>query len=312
MRNLISIDDLDIGDISAIISLSFSMREVLEREIKKVPTLRGKVICLMFFESSTRTRVSFELAAKFLSADTVSFTPSSSAMQKGESMIDTIRTITALGADFLVVRHSKEAFPHLISKYTDIHIVNAGDGKNEHPSQALLDLFTMMREKGAKDTKELRGCAVSIIGDILHSRVARSDIKLFSKLGMNVTIVSPFTTIPPAIEKLGNIKVKKFIDEDVISSDFIMLLRIQKERHGAYFYPSEREYNAIWGIDDAMLEKLREKGTYIMHPGPMNIGVEVMPSIAYSDISLISEQVKNGVAVRMAILYYLYSMSKRE
>ncbi len=305
MKNLLSIDDLSAEDIKNIMEISSSMLEVLSRDIKKVPTLRGRTVTLMFFEPSTRTRVSFELASKALSADTVNFSISESSIKKGETFLDTIKTITALGSDFLIIRHSGEGFPHLVSKHTEIPVVNAGDGKNEHPTQALLDLFTMMQKKKVKDPFELKGARISIVGDILHSRVARSGIKLFSKIGMDITVVSPSTTLPPKLEEIWGVRHKSFFDDEFFSSDFIMLLRVQKERHGKSYYPSDREYNEFWGIDEKVFSELKKKGSVIMHPGPMNLGIEIIPDVAYSPSSAVLEQVKNGVAVRMAVLYYL-------
>lgn len=304
MKSLLSVDQLSLSEVQDIVDNSFSMLEVLGRDIKKIPTLRGKVIALMFFEPSTRTRISFEIASKSLSADTVNFSQSGSSMEKGENILDTVNTIKALGADLIVVRHRKEGIPWLIFHETRLPVINAGDGKNEHPTQALLDLFTMMRAKNIRKVSELKGVQVSIIGDILHSRVARSNIKLLSKIGAKVILVSPFTTL----YKIEGVKIKNFIDDEVLSSDFIMALRLQKERHGNTYIPSEREYFDFWGLKSEILEKA--KGVFIMHPGPMNIGVEIEQSVAYSNTSLISEQVRSGVAVRMAVLYYIFSTSR--
>lgn len=307
MNSLLSVDDLSVSEIQTIVDNSFSMLEVLSRDIKKVPTLRGKVIALMFFEPSTRTRISFELAAKSLSADVVNFSPSGSSIEKGENLIDTANTIKSLGADLVVVRHSKEGVPWLISRKTGLPVVNAGDGKNEHPTQALLDLFTMMRRKNIKSVLEMRGKQVSIVGDIVHSRVARSNIKLLVKLGVRMILVSSHTTLPPGVPE--GVKVKNFIDDEVLSSDFIMALRLQRERHGNTFYPSEREYYTFWGLKEDLIAKA--KGMFLMHPGPTNVGVEIEQSVAYSENSLILEQVRNGVAVRMAVLYQILTSRSR-
>ncbi len=310
-KHLLSIDDLEKKDVENIIELSFSMLEILSRDIKKVPTLRGKSVGLIFFEPSTRTRVSFEIAAKTLSSDTINLSEKGSSVEKGESLLDTIKTITALGVDFLVIRHRAEGFPHILAKLSGISTINAGDGKNEHPTQALLDLFTMMTRKRLRKVDDLKGATISIVGDILHSRVARSGIKLFSKIGMNVILVSSYTTLPKGIEKLGNgnIKIRTFFDDEFLKSDFVMALRLQKERHGNFYFPSDKEYNEIWGLDENIMVTLKEKNkdVVIMHPGPMNIGVEINSEVAYSEHSAIFEQVRNGVATRMAILYYLFS-----
>lgn len=306
MRCLLSVDHLSISEVQDIIDNSYSMLEILGRDIKKVPTLRGKVIALMFFEPSTRTRISFELAAKALSADTISFSPAGSSMEKGENVVDTANTIKSLGADIIVVRHSKEGVPWLIFNRTEIPVINAGDGKNEHPTQALLDLFTMMRHKNIRSVRDMKGTQVAIIGDILHSRVARSNVKLLLKIGVNVILVSSYTTISGFSAE--GVKVKNFIDEEVLNSDFIMALRLQKERHGNTYYPSEREYYNFWGLNEEVIERF--KGLAIMHPGPMNMGVEIDHLLAYSNNSLIFEQVKNGVAVRMSVMYYILTTNR--
>lgn len=306
MRNLLSVDYLSTPEIQDILDSSYSMLEILGRDIKKIPTLRGKIISLMFFEPSTRTRISFEISAKLLSADTVTFSPSGSSIEKGENLIDTVNTIRSLGADIVVVRHNKEGVPWVIFKNTNIPVINAGDGKNEHPTQALLDIFTMAKQKNIRQISDFKNIQVSIIGDVLHSRVARSDVKLFLKLGMKVIVVSSYTTGYPFFG--DQVKFKSFVDQEVLSSDFIVALRLQKERHGNTFYPSEREYFEFWGLKDEIIEKAKDK--FIMHPGPMNIGVEIEQSIAYSENSLIFQQVRNGVAVRMAILYYILTKSR--
>jgi aspartate carbamoyltransferase catalytic subunit len=316
MHHLLSVDDLSFSDVENIMDLSFSMLEILGRDIKKVPTLRGRTVFLMFFEPSTRTRVSFELAAKTLSADTINLSDKGSSIEKGESLADTIKTIKSLGADFIVVRHKGEGFPHLIADLAKIPTINGGDGKNEHPTQALLDLLTMMLKKGVRKLSEIKGATISIVGDIMHSRVARSGIKLFSKVGLNVIVVSSYTTLPKDIEKFFGVKVKNFFDDEVFSSDFIMALRLQKERHGNFIIPSDREYNEFWGLNQRFLDEIKRRkkdSVIIMHPGPMNLGVEIEPSVAYSDSSAIFEQVRNGVAVRMAVFYYLFTKNtKRE
>ncbi|MCS7213786.1 MAG: aspartate carbamoyltransferase catalytic subunit [Candidatus Calescibacterium sp.] len=306
MKSLLSVDSLKLSEIQEIIDSTYSMYDVLSREIKKLPTLRGKVISLMFFEPSTRTRISFEIASKLLSADIVNFSPSGSSVEKGENLLDTANTILSLGADLIVVRHSREGVPWFIFERLKIPVVNAGDGKNEHPTQALLDLFTMMKHKSVKNLSEFRNVQVSIVGDILHSRVARSNIKLLSKIGARVILVSAYTTLYQNLPE--GVKVKNFIDNDVLSSDFIIALRLQRERHGNAFYPSEREYFEFWGVKQDLVEKA--KGLLIMHPGPMNMGVEIDQTVAYSENSLIFDQVKNGVAVRMAVLYYLLTKGR--
>lgn len=307
MKSLLSVDYISLTEIQDILDSSYSMLEILGRDIKKIPTLRGKVVSLMFFEPSTRTRISFEISAKLLSADTMVFSPSGSSIEKGENLIDTFGTIKSLGADLVVVRHSKEGVPWVIQRNIKVPVVNAGDGKNEHPTQALLDLFTIARQKNIRYVTDFKDIQVSIVGDVIHSRVARSDTKLFIKLGMRVIIVSPYTTGYPFFH--DRVKFKNFVDREVLSSDFIIALRLQRERHdGNSFYPSEREYFEFWGLKDEILEDA--KGKFIMHPGPMNIGIEIEQSIAYSENSLIFQQVKNGVAVRMAVLYYILSKSR--
>jgi aspartate carbamoyltransferase catalytic subunit len=294
-RDLLSIDDLTRAEAELVLDTAESFLPVLERDIKKVPTLRGRTIINMFYESSTRTLTSFELAAKRLSADTMNVRASGSAVDKGESLKDTILTLSAYQPDIIVMRHPQIGACRLASRYTSASVINAGDGKFQHPSQALLDLFTMRQAMG----KALDGLAVWIVGDILHSRVARSDIAAFRLLGMEVTVAGPPPLIPRDIETLG-VKVEHDLDR-LKEADVVYLLRMQMERmqEGANFIPSLREYSTLYGMT---LERLR-RGQKVMHPGPINRGIEISPAIADHPDTLILEQVESGLAVRMAILY---------
>ncbi len=297
-KDLLSIRQLSVEDIELILEVANSLKELVFRDIKKVPTLRGKSIINFFYEPSTRTRTSFEMAAKILGADTISISASTSSMVKGETLIDTAKNLEAMNPDIIVIRHSSTGAPHLIAKRIKAGVINAGDGINEHPTQALLDLFTIKEKKG-----EIRGLEVAIIGDIAHSRVARSDILALKKMGANVTVAGPPTMIPMEVESLG-VKVCYDPYEAVRGKDVVIGLRIQLERQNKVLFPSLREYANLFGINKQMLE-FTKKDAIVMHPGPMNRGVEIMSDVADSGRSVILDQVTNGVAVRMAILYLL-------
>ncbi len=297
-KDLLSIAQLSVSDIELILEVASSLKEIVYRDIKKVPTLRGKSIINFFYEPSTRTRASFEMAAKILSADTISLSASTSSMVKGETLIDTARTLEAMNPDIIVIRHSSSGAPHLIAGRMKAGVINAGDGINEHPTQALLDLFTIKEKKGG-----FKGLDVAIMGDIAHSRVARSDILALKKMGANVTVCGPPTMIPMDVESLG---VRLCYDpmDAIKNKDVVIGLRIQLERQKRVLFPSLREYASFFGITKDMI-KLSRPDAIIMHPGPMNRGVEIMSDVADSGRSVILDQVTNGVAVRMAILYLL-------
>jgi len=281
------------------------MREVLERPIRRVPTLRGTTIANVFYEASTRTRVSFELAGKNLSADVVNVSASGSSVEKGESLIDTFQTIQALGADLVVVRHSRAGAPELASRHLTCGVINAGDGARGHPTQALLDLYTVRRRLG-----DLEGLKVVIVGDVLHSRVARSDIWAFARMGAQVVLSGPPPLVPANLagitDGVGEVSIVHDFDEAIRDADVVMALRVQRERMQAGLLPDLREYARRWSVTKARLE-CAERNALVMHPGPMNQGIEISPEVAYSDQSVIEEQVANGVAVRMAVLYLLTS-----
>jgi aspartate carbamoyltransferase catalytic subunit len=295
-RHLISIEDLSRGDVERLLGTARSFARSLEREMKKLPTLRGRTIVNMFYESSTRTSSSFELAAKRLSADTISIKASGSSVDKGESLKDTALTLGAYDPDVIVIRHPQIGAPHLVARYADAHIVNAGDGKHQHPTQALLDLFTIQEEVGKID-----GLHVAIVGDVLHSRVARSNIQALKLLGARTTLVGPPSLIPRGIEEMG-CEMSTDI-RSIAAADVVYVLRMQRERmlEGANYVPSLREYTARWGVTP---ERLRP-GQKVMHPGPMNRGVEIDPRVADHEDALIEIQVRAGLVVRMAVLYDL-------
>ena len=297
-KDLLGIEELSRGEIDLILSNAKSFKEILARPIKKVPTLRGKSVVTLFFEPSTRTRSSFEVAAKILSADTMSITASTSSLVKGETLIDTAKNIEAMKPDILIVRHSCAGAPHLIAKNVKSSVVNAGDGSHEHPTQALLDLFTMIEAKG-----KVEGLKVSILGDVYHSRVARSNILCLNKMGAKVTVCGPNTMIPPFINEMGAKRAKN-LDDAIDGADIIMMLRIQMERQKESLFPSLREYSKFYGLTNERLKNAKP-GLVIMHPGPMNRGVEIQSEVADGPFSVILDQVTNGVAVRMAILYLL-------
>jgi aspartate carbamoyltransferase catalytic subunit len=300
VNDLLSIDDLDAAGIDDLLALSESFVEVTQRDIPKIPALRGKTVVTLFFEDSTRTRLSFETAAKRLTADTMSFTAASSSVAKGESLLDTVRTIEAMGVDAMVVRHRCAGAPHRIASWIDASVVNAGDGRHEHPTQALLDLLTLRRRLG---TDAFRGLRIGIVGDVRHSRVARSGVKAFATVGADVTVVGPPTLLPESLEGWPA-RAATDLDDVLPELDVVYLLRIQRERLGAALLPSLREYTARYGLTAARAERLKPD-TVIMHAGPMNRGVEIAAEVADGPASIITEQVANGVAVRMAVLWSL-------
>lgn len=290
-------------DISHIIETAKSFKEISSRSIKKVPTLRGKTIINIFFEPSTRTRVSFEIAAKRMSADTFNISASTSSATKGESLIDTARNLEAMNPDIIVMRHSFSGAPHLLKEHIDTSIINAGDGTHEHPSQALLDMMTVEEHKGG-----ITGLKIAIIGDVAHSRVARSNILGFTRMGASVFLAGPATFIPPGIEKLGA-EVCTSPAEAIKDADVVMALRIQRERQNDPLIPSLREYAIHFGINRESL-KHAKPDALVMHPGPINRGVEMNPDVADGPQSVILDQVTNGVAVRMALLYLVMGGEK--
>ena len=298
-KHLLGIKDLQTEDIQLILSTATQFKEVLQRPVKKVPTLRDVTIVNLFYENSTRTRISFELAERRLSADVVNFTVSSSSAAKGETLLDTVNNILSMKVDMVVMRHSASGAPHYLSKHIDAPIINAGDGINEHPTQALLDAFSMQEHLG-----KIAGLKVSIIGDIMHSRVALSNIYLLKKMGAEVMVSGPPTLIPTYLQEAMGIQVEYNIDKALAWCDVANVLRIQLERQNQPLFSSLREYNLAYGITKARLQKLN-KEILIMHPGPINRGVEMDSDVADGQQSIILDQVENGVAVRMACLYLL-------
>lgn len=298
-RDLLGIRNLSAEEILGILNTAENFLEINSREIKKVPTLRGKTVINLFFENSTRTRTSFELAAKRLSADAVNISVSSSSVTKGETLVDTALNLDAMQPDCIVVRHSSAGVPHQLAKVSRAAIVNAGDGANEHPTQALLDAMTIREHK-----KKISGLKVAILGDILHSRVARSNIHLLTKLGAMVFVSGPKTLVPPDFEHLveEGLIVTPHIEEAIEDTDVVMILRIQKERMDSAYFPTLREYSIHYGLTNERLD-LAKKDAIVLHPGPMNRGIEIASEVADSSRSLILDQVKYGVAVRMAVLY---------
>ncbi|MGH2469991.1 MAG: aspartate carbamoyltransferase catalytic subunit [Chloroflexota bacterium] len=292
------LDDYSAAEISQLLDTADAMKEVLARPIKKAPALRGKMVVNCFYEASTRTRVSFEVAARNLSADLINFSVGGSSVEKGESLIDTARTLVALGANIIVIRHSMAGAPHLVAQNTGAAVISAGDGWHAHPSQALLDLYTMRERIG-----RLEGLRVAIVGDVLHSRVARSNVHGLTRMGAEVLLCGPATLLPMHL-RLPGMRFERNLDAIIGDVDVVMPLRIQKERAQGGLIPSLREYRARWGITAERLARMR-KGALIMHPGPMNPGVEIDPEVAVSPQSVIESQVSNGVAIRMALLYSL-------
>ncbi len=304
-RDLLGIEDLERPEIERILATAERMQEVGAREIKKVPTLRGRTIVNLFFEPSTRTLASFEIAGKRLSADVVNFSPSRSSLSKAESILDTAKTLDAMDPDLVVVRHPVAGVPKRIADVLGAPVINAGDGAHEHPTQALLDLLTVVQEKGRTD-----GLTVAIIGDIVHSRVARSNIYAFSKMGAEVRVAGPPTMIPPDIEGLG-VKAYTSLREALDGADVVMALRIQLERFEGAHFPSVREYSSVFGLDRAKLRYAKDDAI-VMHPGPVNRGVELSHELTDHRPSVILDQVRNGVALRMALLYLMTGRSTPE
>ena len=297
-KDLLGIAELSAEEIRLILDTAESFREVSRRPIKKVPTLRGKTVINLFFEPSTRTRSSFEIAEKRLSADTINFSTSASGLVKGESLLDTALNLQAMAPDILVIRHAHPGVPHMLAQRVDTRVINAGDGAHEHPTQALLDAFTIRRHKG-----RLEGLRVALVGDIEHSRVVRSNIHLLTKLGAEIVVSGPRTMMPPAVEALG-VTVEHDLGRALRGADVVMMLRVQLERHGTALMPSAKEYFELFGLTRERLRKAK-KDVIILHPGPMNRGIEIASEVADGPYSVILEQVSNGVAVRMAILYLL-------
>ena len=296
LRHLLGLEPLDAHQITALLDLAAQMKAVNQRRIKKLPTLRGVTVLTFFVENSTRTKMSFELAAKRLSADVMSFAASTSSLSKGETLLDTARNLEAMAPDIVVIRHSSSGAPHFLAQRIGCGIVNAGDGAHEHPTQGLLDIFTMRERLGT-----LQGKKVAIIGDLAHSRVARSNLHGLHKLGADVHVAGPATMIPPGIEQL-QCTAHTRVEPAIEGADVVMMLRIQRERQGNDLIPHAHEYHRFFGLDERRLA-LAKPGALVMHPGPMNRGVEIAPEVADGAQSVILEQVENGVAVRMAVLY---------
>ena len=305
MKHLLGLEGMSAQQITQILDNADKFREISERRHKKVPALRGTTIVLFFVEPSTRTRMSFELAAKRLSADTISLSASTSSLTKGETLIDTAKNLMAMHPDIIVLRHSAVGAPHMLTRYVDASIVNAGDGPHEHPTQGLLDMLTISQHKG-----RLKGLKVAIIGDILHSRVARSNIFGLTTVGAHVCVAGPRTMLPPGIEELG-VEVFDNTESAVRDADVIMMLRIQKERFTEELIPSDREYFQQFGLNRSRLG-LARPDCIVMHPGPMNQGVEIAPDVANGPKSVILKQVSNGVAVRMSVLFSLAATRDKE
>jgi aspartate carbamoyltransferase catalytic subunit len=302
-KDLLGIKELAVEEINLILDTAAGFKDVLGRDIKKVPTLRGKTAVNLFFEPSTRTRTSFELAAKRLSTDVINFSVPTSSVVKGESLIDTALTVQALGADFIIIRHSSAGVPHLLAKKLRASVINAGDGTNEHPTQALLDAFTIREKKG-----KIEGLNIAIVGDIMHSRVAKSNIYSLTKLGAKVRLIGPPTLIPREMEDIG-VRVLHNMEDGLKNVDVVMMLRIQMERQGKGFFPSTEEYFKNWGLTPERLS-LANGDAIVMHPGPMNRGIEISSEIADGPQSVILEQVTNGLAVRMAVMYLLAGVKR--
>ena len=297
-KDLLTIRDLDPGEIQIILDTADSMKEIASRDIKKVPTLRGKTLINLFYEPSTRTRTSFEMAGKWLSADVINISAPTASVAKGESLLDTGKTLQAMHPDVVVIRHPVPGAPKILADHLQASVINAGDGAHEHPTQALLDLFTIRERLG-----RLQGLKVAIVGDIAHSRVARSNIQAMRKVGMEVRIAGPATLLPRHPEQLGA-EVTTDMNRAIADVDVIMMLRIQTERQGTTLLPSLREYSRLFGLTVERLKRAKG-GVLIMHPGPINRGVEIAPEVADGPYSLILDQVTNGVAIRMALLYLL-------
>ncbi|GAA1818887.1 aspartate carbamoyltransferase catalytic subunit [Planosporangium flavigriseum] len=298
IRHLLSAGDLDAATATLVLDTAQEMASLADREVKKLPTLRGRTVVNLFYEDSTRTRISFEAAAKRLSADVINFSAKGSSVSKGESLKDTALTLQAMGADAVVIRHSASGAPHRLANWIDGTVVNAGDGTHEHPTQALLDAYTMRSRLG-----RLSGLNVAIVGDVLHSRVARSNVLLLHTLGAKVTLVAPPTLLPVGVDAWPA-ETSYHLDSVLPDADVVMMLRVQRERMDQAYFPSAREYSRRYGLDGARMRRLPEHAI-VMHPGPMNRGMEITPEVADSPRSTIVEQVANGVSVRMAVLYLL-------
>jgi aspartate carbamoyltransferase catalytic subunit len=298
VKHLLQVGDLSRPELDGLLDLAEQFAEVAQREIPKVPALRGRTVVLAFFEDSTRTRMSFDLAARRLSADVATFSASSSSLSKGESLRDTVETISAMGVDAIVVRHRSSGVPWQVSRWTDAAVVNAGDGWHQHPTQALLDAYTIRQHRGS-----LEGLRIAICGDVGHSRVARSDIEAFTALGAEVVVVAPRTLLPPTVETWP-VEVAHSLDDVLDELDVAYLLRVQHERLGEPLFPSDREYRARFGLTVERAARLKPDAL-IMHPGPMNRGVEIDPEVADDRRAVVRDQVANGVAVRMAVLFHV-------
>lgn len=305
-KDLLSMQELDAAEITLLVDTATSLQEIATREIKKVPALRGKTVVNLFYENSTRTRTSFEIAGKWLSADVINFSATGSSAAKGESLLDTAKNIEAMSPDVVVVRHSSAGAAALLARELSCSIVNAGDGAHEHPTQALLDLLTIKERKG-----HFEGLQVAIVGDIAHSRVARSNIHGMRKLGMTVTVAGPPTLIPPFVQELG-VKVCYRLEDAIRDVDVIMMLRLQQERMSGGLIPSLREYSRYWGLSLDKLTAHARPDVLIMHPGPVNRGVELSPEVADGPYSVILDQVSKGLAVRMGVLVLLAGSKTRE
>lgn len=297
-KDILGLQEMTPEEMRLILDTAISHKEILSRPVKKVPILRGKSICTLFYENSTRTRTSFELAAKIMSADTTSISVAGSAINKGESFKDTLLTLEAMGVDLFVIRHGASGSPHFASQIVKSHIINAGDGLHEHPTQGLLDMLTILENK-----ERFEGLRVVIVGDTMHSRVARSNIWGLSKMGAEVRVCGPSTLLPAEIDKLP-VKVSTNLDEALDGADVVNVLRIQLERMDRGFFPSVREYSKFFGINKDRLKKCKPD-VLVMHPGPMNRGIEISPEVADGEFAVITDQVTNGLAVRMALLYLL-------
>jgi aspartate carbamoyltransferase catalytic subunit len=299
IKHLLSMDQLSAEEITTILDTAESLRQVTARPIKKLPTLRGRTVCNLFYEASTRTRISFELAAKRLSADVINFSADAkSSVAKGESFKDTAWTLEAMGVDAIIVRHGSSGAPHQLARWVKASVINAGDGAHEHPTQALLDLYSMREH-----FKDLEGLNVAIVGDVLHSRVARSNVKGLVAMGAKVTLVGPPTLIPPQATTWGA-TINHDLDDVIADLDVCYLLRVQQERLSEQLFPSVREYAALWGLNAKRMGRMRPE-SLVMHPGPMNRGVEIAADVSESPRSIILDQVANGLAVRMSLLYLM-------
>jgi aspartate carbamoyltransferase catalytic subunit len=296
-RHLLGIEPLTPAEIQLVLDTAESLKEVLDRPIKKVPTLRGKTVVNLFYEASTRTRSSFEMAERVLSADSLSIATATSSAQKGETLLDTAKNLEAMSPDMIILRHAASGAPHFLARHCQAAIVNAGDGAHEHPTQALLDALTLRQRKG-----KLKGLRVAIVGDILHSRVARSNLWLLPKMGAEIVLCGPPTLIPVGIEEMA--EVTHDIDAAVEGADAVMMLRIQRERMSGGFFPTTREFHIRFGLTEERVKRAK-KDVVILHPGPINRGVEIASEVADGPYSVILDQVTNGVAVRMAVLYLL-------